>query len=112
MNSMMLKRTNAEGCARETLQRICEWGITQPAGIWERLESEGIRVTPGVLHQGISELMNQQATRDQDGIQKASGEREKGVSLQDVATLVLLAEKAGGARPLIRLLRRVQRAST
>jgi hypothetical protein len=54
MKSMMRNRTKTQRRRKDTLRRICEKGITEPTRIWEVLESQGIQVTPGVIHAVIA----------------------------------------------------------
>ncbi|HLJ92392.1 MAG TPA: hypothetical protein VKU02_04285 [Gemmataceae bacterium] len=109
MNSMILDPTHVERYPREKLRGICEGALRNPERIWDRLERQGIHVTPGVIYQAIRDLTRQHPCSHQDESQQVPPDRESGVSLKDVATLVLLAEKAGGVGPLIRLLHTVRR---
>jgi hypothetical protein len=109
MNSMMLNRTRSEERRSDTLRRICHKRIAEPAGIWELLESKGIHVTPGVIYQVIIDDTEQQKTADENRGITTSLTDKKGLSVEEVEVVASLAEKAGGVRHLIRLLRTMQR---
>jgi hypothetical protein len=108
MKPMTLERTRSERRRSDTMRRLCELGMSEPAGIWEMLESEGIDVTPGVIYQAIS---NHNTQQNEDWGVRALLDKARGVSLRDVERLVLIAEKAGGIRQLIRLLSTMHRVA-
>jgi chemotaxis response regulator CheB len=99
-------RTQAEKQRSEALRLLCEDGIAEPADIWEKLESLGIHVTPGVVYQAISHYNQQPRTTDRDA--NAVMDEDKEMSLKDVEMVAAIAEKAGGVRELMRLLRTME----
>jgi hypothetical protein len=108
MKPMALDGTKVEGRRSEALRRLCEQAMAKPAHIWEELESQGIHVTPGVIYQAIRHYNLQPKTPDEGQGAEAMMGDGKGISLKDVECVLSIAEKAGGVRRLMRLLRIVE----
>ena len=108
MKPMTLEQIKAAGPRKAILQRLCEKGIAEPEGIWELLEAQGVRATPGVIYQAISNHI-QQKTSDEDRRERDLPDDEKGVTWKDVEMVALIAKKAGGIRQLMRFLTTMQR---
>jgi hypothetical protein len=108
MRPMTLDATN-DKARREALRCLGEQAMAEPARIWEELESQGIDVTPGVIYQAISQYNLQRTTPGESQGAEAVMAGGTGISLKDVECVLSIAGKAGGVRPLMRLLRRVER---
>ena|SRR5438105_4094204 len=90
------------------IQKICE-KTDQPAEIWEELESKGIDVTPGVVHQALNEAKD----HDPHAPKKPFDPKPflgigTGLTAADIEVLAALADKAGGAEALVRVLTAMQ----
>src|SRR5262249_40373776 len=87
------------------LRDICQKGIEDPARIWDKLASRGIDTTPGVIHQTINELNKSHSeycfAKSSNGV--------NGLTLSDLKAISSIAQRAGGVRPLARILRALQK---
>jgi hypothetical protein len=108
MKSITLDVTKDRGRRCEALRRLGEQAMAKPNRIWEELESQGIHVTPGVIYQAINHYNLHPRTWDEGQEAEAMMAEDKGMALKDVKCVLSIAERAGGVRKLMRLLRAVE----
>jgi hypothetical protein len=78
MKPTTLDGISDQGRRCEALRRLGEQAMAKPARIWEELEAEGIRVTPGVIYQAITHYNLQPKTLDEgQGAEAMTGEGER-----------------------------------
>ncbi len=94
----------------EAIKEVCEQ-VSEPARIWEALESKGIEATPGVVYQAINDLGNaEEKTSCKNSALEIRVESGPGLTAQDLEAIATWAEKAGGVDELIRVLSVMHRA--
>jgi hypothetical protein len=108
MRPMTRDATRDEGHRCKALRCLGEQAMAKQGHIWEELEAQGIHLTPGVIYQAISRCNWRPKTVDEDEGAETMMGKGKGISLRDVERVLSIAEKAGGVRRLMRLLRRVE----
>lgn len=93
----------------DAIREICRTGITEPENIWDALEAKGINATPSLLFQAILDLekMRFKPRAAANGERVLAG-NAPGLTVEDVATMSSLADKAGGVDQLVRLLGLIQ----
>ena len=84
----------------EIIREVCQQCREEPGAIWDALEAKGIETTPSVVHQTLNSL-DQPAAPE---LSKASADLSQGLTAEDMAALAIMAVKAGGFEPLIRVL--------
>src|SRR5262249_33299689 len=103
-------RAATEAHEVQVIKEVCE-KATEPAEIWDALDSKGINATPGVVYQAIQEHGAPGPEPTISLARKIPAEEAAGLTAEDLETVCALAEKAGGVDQLMRVLAVLQGAA-